>query len=463
MRDDTEQESLTPPTGGAVGREDLITMVERLQAEARSERQAQQQVRARLEEAVRQSAENMHRLRDESHAERRALREEVARFKLEVDERLRAASEDRLRSQRIVEALPVAIAYLDRDLVCRWANEAFARMSGRAKSEVVGRPILDIFPEAPPGLAGLLQGCFTPGVRGEPLKLPFVQAVPGCPAARHWDVLALPLLAENAQVDGILLAFDVTEQVEGQQVQAARIAQLTELDRLKGDFIGMVSHELRTPLSAIAGYAEFLEDDTGGPLTAAQRSYVQAIQVAEARIRQMVDDLLDFARVEAGTFQLEVQSVDLVEATHQALALLVPAGQSGRVQLILSQAPIHLCVLADPERLQQVLLNVIGNGIKFTPPGGSVEVTLGQRGDVALVRVRDTGIGIPPDCLPKVFDRFYQVDSTSTRMRGGVGLGLALAKSLVERQGGQMGVESEVGQGTSFWFTLPLCEAGVAA
>jgi signal transduction histidine kinase len=228
---------------------------------------------------------------------------------------------------------------------------------------------------------------------------------------------------------------------------------------LKGDFIGMISHELRTPLTAIAGYAECLEDDLAGTLTAPQREFVRAIQAGEGRIRAIVEDLLDFARLEAGTFKLACQPTDVVAVTRAELALLEPVAAAAHVQLDVQMAASSLTVQADPMRLSQVLLNLIGNAVKFTPAGGKVSVEVGADGSDARVRVRDTGIGIAPEHLDKVFDRFFQVDAGATRVRGGAGLGLAIAKSLVERQGGRIGVESEVGQGTTFWFTLPLVVA----
>ncbi|MEB3196152.1 MAG: ATP-binding protein [Candidatus Sericytochromatia bacterium] len=392
----------------------------------------------------------------QSRREGKALREEVARFRLDIDQRLRNLARQRLRSERIVEALPVAIAYLGRDLVCTWVNEAFVRMAQRPRHHLIGQSLQAVFPEAPPKLGQSLKNLFRTKKTDTPLQLPFVHVVPGKSSPRHWDVLALPVLGEDAQIEGIVLAIEVTTRVESEQAQAVRIAKLTELDRLKGDFISMVSHELRTPLSAIAGYAEFLEEETNGALTPAQRGYVQAIQTAEARIRGIVDDLLDFARIEAGTFQVEVRPVDLLEVVGHALLLLLPAGQAGRVSTSLGENPPALQVMADPSRLLQVLLNVMGNAIKFTPPGGAVSVSVERHGEDAWVAVHDTGIGIPTAALPHVFDRFYQVDSSSTRARGGVGLGLAIARSQIERQGGQMGVDSEIGRGTTPWFTLPL-------
>ncbi|MEB3221045.1 MAG: ATP-binding protein [Candidatus Sericytochromatia bacterium] len=425
----------------------------------RREALAQARARAELEQALQAGTVELVRVREEAAS----LRRQVARFDVPVDASLPGVAEAQQRSARVVEALPVAIAYLDRDLVCRWVNAAFVQMAGRPRAEMVGCSLPLLFPQAPTDVITTLKTLFTSGTSSAPVQLPIFQAGTSGAAAQHWDVLALPLLGEGDRPEGILLAIEVTARVEEGLAQAARIERLTELDRLKGDFLSMVSHELRTPLTAIAGYAEFLEEETNGSLTPQQRTYVQAIQAAEGRIRGMVDDLLDFARIEAGTFSLAVQPVDMVAVSRHALAVLLPAGEAGRVATTLTDCPPALRVMADPERLLQVLLNVVGNAIKFTPAGGRVSVTLEQRGAEALVAVHDTGIGIPASALSQVFDRFYQVDSTSTRARGGVGLGLAIAKSLVERQGGRMGVESEPGQGTSFWFRLPLAEAPTAA
>lgn len=231
--------------------------------------------------------------------------------------------------------------------------------------------------------------------------------------------------------------------------------QLMEVDQLKTNFLSLVSHELRTPLTTILGYAEFLEDCVDGELSTGQEESVRQIQQATARLQRLVDDLLDFARVEAGTFGLVCSHVDLAAKIAETLHSLRPMTQETDLQLQVRVPGEPVWVWADPGRLAQVLLNLVGNALKFTPPGGRIEVSLAASETAWRIEVTDTGIGIDPEHLPKLFQRFYQVDSSSTRSKGGAGLGLSIARSIVEAHGGEIGVRSVPQQGSTFWFTLP--------
>ncbi|MBO9539763.1 AAA family ATPase [bacterium] len=232
--------------------------------------------------------------------------------------------------------------------------------------------------------------------------------------------------------------------------------QLQALDRMKTNFLGLVSHELRTPLTSIQGYTELLEDGVAGEITAPQHEYVNQIKVGAAGLSRLVDDLLDFARMEAGSFKLAPERFDLVQkitATLESLApMLREKGLRVETELPSEAAPIS----GDPGRIAQVLLNLLGNAIKFTPAEGRIVVTLRREEAEMLLEVRDSGIGIAADHLPKLFQSFYQADSSTTRQHGGAGLGLSIAKSIVDAHGGRIGVHSTPGKGSTFWFSLPL-------
>jgi signal transduction histidine kinase len=230
---------------------------------------------------------------------------------------------------------------------------------------------------------------------------------------------------------------------------------LQELDRLKGDFLNAASHELRTPLASIMGYSEFLEDGLGGEPSARQLEYIQQIQNGAKRLLRLVDDLLDFARLEAGNFNLDRREVDLREIIQEVAASLVPQAttQGASLRLELSEAPLRAPV--DLRRIEQVLLNLVGNALKFTPVGGVVTIAAAHDSEGVRIGVRDTGIGIPEDQLPLLFQKFFQVDPGSTRSYGGTGLGLSIVKALVEAHGGEIGVESRLGSGSHFWFRVP--------
>jgi PAS domain S-box-containing protein len=248
---------------------------------------------------------------------------------------------------------------------------------------------------------------------------------------------------------------DISERKQLEQHLRWQNERLQELDRLKSAFVGSVSHELRTPLTAIKGYAEFLEDGIGGELPAPQQTFVGEILQGAARLERLVDDLLDFARMESGDFKLVLAESDLVAKVRAIAHAFKPQALEGAITLSLDVPDAPVPLRMDAGRIEQVLNNLVGNALKFTPPGGRVTVTVRPGAEAVRVEVADTGDGIAPDHLPHLFDRFYQVDNTSTRQVGGTGLGLTISKALVEAHGGTIGVESTPGRGSTFWFTLP--------
>jgi two-component system sensor histidine kinase BarA len=233
-------------------------------------------------------------------------------------------------------------------------------------------------------------------------------------------------------------------------------ASLKELDRLKSNFLATMSHELRTPLTSVIGYSEMMLEGLGGPLTAEQREYLSIIMEKGENLLQLITSILDISKIDAGRVRLLVSEVDLAQVMRDAVATVMPiARKKGlRVACEPSELPRVYC---DREKVRQSLINLVNNAVKFTPAGGSV--TVGAQplpGDKISLRVADTGIGIAADHLPRVFDVFFQVDSSSTREFGGAGLGLAIVKSFVEAHGGQVKVESTIGKGTTFSVVLPL-------
>lgn len=233
------------------------------------------------------------------------------------------------------------------------------------------------------------------------------------------------------------------------------LEDLRQLDRLKADFLNTVSHELRTPLSFIMGFTEFLEDELAGPLTPLQREYVGSVMAGAHQLVRLIDDLLDYARMESGNFRVELRPVELGDLITATLAHFRQLAECAGVTLRCALPQEALRVRTDPDRVVQILNNLAGNALKFTPGGGKVTVRCYTSRDRVIIEVEDTGIGIPEESLSKVFHKFYQVDSTSTRTRGGTGLGLAITRSLVETLGGRILVESELGQGSTFRLELP--------
>lgn len=235
---------------------------------------------------------------------------------------------------------------------------------------------------------------------------------------------------------------------------AAANAQLHELDRMKDTFLSMVTHELRTPLTVISGLTEMLETGIYGALTAEQTEHIRQIAAQAERLRLLVNDLLDLSKLEAGMIELRRAPLtphSLVTAVVEQLrAVAAPAGLRLRNQ-VARDLPLINC---DGQRIEQVLANLITNAIKFTPPGGQITITADDQPDQLRFCVADTGAGIPPEALPRVFDKFFQVQSSTETGNKGTGLGLAIVKHLVELHGGAVSVESEMGRGSRFYFTL---------
>jgi signal transduction histidine kinase len=251
---------------------------------------------------------------------------------------------------------------------------------------------------------------------------------------------------------------EVNERLSNALVSEQRARRETEeAARLKEEFIMTVSHELRTPLTAIAGWAQMLET---GILD--DRQKVAAVQTIarNARVQtRLIEDLLDMSRIVGGKLRLDVRAINVDDVIHQAVESLQPAADAKRVALDTSIDRVSGSIVADPERLQQIVWNLLSNAIKFTPAGGRVEVDLErpEGGDVVDLVVRDTGIGIAPEFLPHVFERFRQADSGARRRHGGLGLGLAIVRHLVELHGGTVTAESEgEGRGATFRVRLPI-------
>jgi len=236
--------------------------------------------------------------------------------------------------------------------------------------------------------------------------------------------------------------------------QAAR-QQAEEANRMKDEFLATLSHELRTPLNAILGWVQVLR--TGKLDEAAGARALETIERNSRAQAQLIADLLDVSRIITGKLRLDSKPVELHRIIDAALDSLRPAADAKGIQLSLSLAPLASPVLGDSDRLQQVIWNLLSNAIKFTPRGGQVEIRLRETGASAVLQVNDSGIGIRPDFLPYVFDRFRQAESTLTRSHGGLGLGLSIVRHLVELHGGTVEVESAgEGQGASFAVRLPL-------
>ncbi|MBM3270852.1 MAG: CHASE domain-containing protein [Candidatus Sericytochromatia bacterium] len=243
---------------------------------------------------------------------------------------------------------------------------------------------------------------------------------------------------------------------------AEMTADLKRADRLKDDFLSVVSHELRTPLNYITGFASVLGDGIAGPLTSRQRDYVQKVLDGARRMLALVNNLLDISLMVAGKLELAKVPFDLGGLVKETVATFEVLAADRGLTLHADTRGLSREVVGDAPRVMQVLTNLVGNAIKYTPRGGCVTLVAADGGGFVRVEVRDDGPGITAEDLPRLFTRFGRVDMSATREAGGIGLGLAISKEIVEAHGGQIGVESRPGAGSTFWFTLPIAGGGEA-
>ena len=227
----------------------------------------------------------------------------------------------------------------------------------------------------------------------------------------------------------------------------------------KSEFLTTLSHELRTPLNAIAGYAQLLEMGVRGPVTLEQAEDLRRILRSERHLLGLINELLNFSRVERGDVRLDVEPVSIVSVIDSVLELVEPQAASLRLQLTVHCDRANIEALADPEKLRQILVNLLSNSLKFTHPGGTIRIECDEDEVFAYIRVRDTGVGIPAAKLGEIFDPFVQVHRTLGAPVDGIGLGLAISRNLARAMHGELSATSEIGRGSSFELRLPRVNA----
>ncbi len=235
------------------------------------------------------------------------------------------------------------------------------------------------------------------------------------------------------------------------------LTRLRRLETVRRDFISNVSHELRTPLASLKALTETLQDGALDDPPAARR-FLNRMQTEVDALTQMAAELLELSRIESGQVPLELKPVAATQLLHSAAERMRTQGERAGLELHVECNPELPQVQADASRLEQVLVNLIHNAIKFTPPGGEVRLFARQEARFIRFSVSDTGSGIDPDDLPRIFERFYKADRARSRGGSGTGLGLSIARHIVEAHGGKIWVESEIERGSTFYFTIPIAE-----
>ena len=390
-----------------------------------------------MEDVARQMSEGNFRVRasvrspDEIGTLGRSLNVMAGRLREKIDDLER----EQAKATAILDAMVEGVIATDSHDHIILLNEGARGIFGLGQTRVERRPLLEVIRNV--DLHGLLsesRAAADGEVVSREIKLPD-------PPERVLQVHAVPLRFTGDEPGVVIILHDITE--------------LRRLEQVRTEFVANVSHELRTPLTAIQGYLETLLD---GALEEPQhaRKFLEIVFRHTERLGRLTDDLTDLSNIELGRISLRIEPTDLTEVTESALAIIQPRAGSGRVTVKASLPADMPEVLADRDRLAQILINLVDNAVKYTPGGGHVWVEA-QRlpSGMVEVAVRDTGVGVPKADLPRLTERFYRVDKARSRELGGTGLGLAIVKHLVLAHGGDLGIESELWKGTTVRFTLP--------
>lgn len=367
------------------------------------------------------------------------LAESLNHLAREFTAMLAQTEEERRESEAVLKSLSDVVIATDARGRIALFNAAAERAFAVPEAHALGRPVLAVA-----RLAGLAEG-FAEVLAGRPAETRELQTT--VPEERVYEAHLSPVRQPNGEVAGaVAVLHDVTE--------------IRRLEHVRSEFVANVSHELRTPLTSLQGFVETLQDGAAEDPATLHR-FLEIIAAETGRLSRLVDDLLDLSRLESGRLEIRRDPVDLSGLVERALAFYAPAAQAKRVTLEGALPPDVPPVPGDEDLLEQVLRNLVDNAVKYTPEGGRVGVSAelaeypdGRR--EVVLSVADTGPGIPPEHLPRLFERFYRVDRARSRQLGGTGLGLAIVKHIAERHGGRAWVDSVQGEGATFSVALPL-------
>jgi two-component system phosphate regulon sensor histidine kinase PhoR len=367
----------------------------------------------------------------DSGDELRALERTMTRVADQIRNLLDRLRFESARHEAILSSMAEGVLAVDRDLRVTFCNDAFLRAIGARKPVFEQTRLLELVRD--PGLLEVLGHVVNTGeARKQLLKISAAQT-------RSFEVQAAPLMIPSGQ-GAIAILYDTTD--------------LERLEQIRKEFVANVSHELRTPLAGIIGYTDTLLD---GALEDDQhnRRFLEIIRSNAVQLSSIASDLLVLSELESGYDPPEPEQISVREVLESVL-LTVKAEANTRGVTLIAAEIADVEVLGFRLRLEQAVLNLVANAIKFNKPGGEVRVRTGQTADGRVtIEVADTGMGIPSQDLPRIFERFYRVDKGRSRQVGGTGLGLSIVKHVVERMNGSISVESQLGKGTTFTVTLP--------
>lgn len=376
----------------------------------------------------------------------------------------RALAEAKAQRQQLYEVfmqVPAAITVLEGpEHVFTVVNPRYATLTGHRK--ILGKPIREAMPEL--DSQGYFENLDSVYATGQPYKareslVQLDRNRDGVLEDLYIDFVYQPLKRASGETFGIMVhAVDVTDKVRAREEIARARAEADNANRAKSEFLAAMSHDLRTPLNAIGGYADLVRDGLYGPVTDAQVSAMQRIRRAEDHLLALINDILSYAKIEAGRLTVEVTEVPVNEMLAELRLLVAPQLDAKGLRYEFRPGPPGVMMRADRERATQILLNLLTNAVKFTVDG-TITVDVDATDDAVLIRVHDTGPGIAPDRMATIFDPFVQAGRFGEPRKEGVGLGLAISRELARAMGGELTAVSELGRGSTFAVRLPRARA----
>ena len=373
------------------------------------------------------------------------IADQLEKSKRSLKKSLQAERESQALIRAITDGVNEALLLISSDQCVLDLNQRFVEIFGVPRENILGQRLEDIqtmFDQIFAEADSLFELAVNTSVDTTQDYTRLV--VQNWPQARELQLYSTPIQDQTGFLGRLFVFRDVTHE--------------REVDRMKTEFVSLVSHELRTPLTSIKGFTEMVLDGDAGEINEEVEEYLGIVDNNAERLVALVNDLLDISRIESGRIQLKVEAVDLNEIVQTVVATMQHNIEQKQQSLSVQIAPDATIVKGDQDKLVQVLTNYVSNAYKYTQEGGKIQIAITKQDNLAQVAVSDNGFGIAPEDQERLFTRFYRVDNAMTRQVGGTGLGLSIVKQIIELQGGEVGIDSEPGKGSIFWFTVPLSE-----